>query len=331
MLIIYRIALLYRLMRKKIVVVAGLFIMSIQVYGVAPDSLGLQKAEGKWFIRHQIEQGETFYRLSVRYGVETEAIMRANSNISVLSVGQEVRIPFSESPYFEHQVTSGQTMYAIATKYNVTVDDLKTWNNMASADIQPGDILRLENVNTKTQTEVVAKPATSPTWSVHIVTGGETLYAISKQYAVPVDSLKSWNYLTSNEIEEGMYLRYMAKEVEMEAQIEPVASMEVVSSEPVELPYDVVQLPWKEERGLAALIDGQDVDDKFLALHRSAPNGTILMVRNEMNDQVVFVRVIGQLPDTGANDKLIVKISKPAWENIHAVNSRFRVKVSYQE
>lgn len=50
--------------------------------------------------------------------------------------------------------------------------------------------------------------------------------------------------------------------------------------------------------------------DMFLALHRTAPVGTIMQVRNQMNDLSVFVKVIGKLPDTGANDKVVVKISK---------------------
>ena len=83
-----------------------------------------------------------------------------------------------------------------------------------------------------------------------------------------------------------------------------------------------------EERGMAELISG-DETTKYLALHRTAPKGTILTVINELNDQVVFVRVIGMLPETGDNEKVVVKISKAAWENLGAVNKKLRVKVTY--
>ena len=80
---------------------------------------------------------------------------------------------------------------------------------------------------------------------------------------------------------------------------------------------------------MAELIEGSTESSKYLALHRNAPKGTILMVMNELNNQVVFVRVIGPLPDTGLNNKVVVKISKAAWQKLGAVNKRFRVKVSY--
>jgi LysM repeat protein len=81
--------------------------------------------------------------------------------------------------------------------------------------------------------------------------------------------------------------------------------------------------------GLAELIDGTQGNEKYLALHRTAPVGTIIQVKNLMNDLSVFVKVIGKLPDTGANDKLVVKISNKAYERLAAVDKKFRVEVSY--
>ena len=85
----------------------------------------------------------------------------------------------------------------------------------------------------------------------------------------------------------------------------------------------------KVEVGLAESIGDSGENDMFLALHRTAPVGTIMQVRNQMNDLSVFVKVIGKLPDTGANDKLVVKISRKAYERLAAIDKRFRVEVSY--
>lgn len=54
-----------------------------------------------------------------------------------------------------------------------------------------------------------------------------------------------------------------------------------------------------------------------------------MQVRNEMNNLSVFVKVVGKLPDTGANDKLVVKITQKAYERLAAVDKRFRVEVTY--
>jgi rare lipoprotein A (peptidoglycan hydrolase) len=81
------------------------------------------------------------------------------------------------------------------------------------------------------------------------------------------------------------------------------------------------------ETGMAEVISGEN--NKFLALHKTAPIGTILQVKNIMNSQTVYVRVIGKLPETGANDKVVVRISQKAYQRLAALDNRFRVEVSY--
>ena len=80
---------------------------------------------------------------------------------------------------------------------------------------------------------------------------------------------------------------------------------------------------------MAELIPQADDKNKYLGLHKTAPIGTILQVKNIMNGQNVYVRVIGKLPDTGANEKVIVRISKKAYQRLAALDNRFRVEVSY--
>ena len=54
-----------------------------------------------------------------------------------------------------------------------------------------------------------------------------------------------------------------------------------------------------------------------------------MQVKNEMNNQTVFVRVVGTIPNTGDNAKVILKISKKAYDRLGAVDSRFPVELSY--
>lgn len=80
-----------------------------------------------------------------------------------------------------------------------------------------------------------------------------------------------------------------------------------------------------KEGGLAELIEGTDGNRKYLALHRTAKVGTILKVRNELNNREVFVRVRGELPNIGANTNVIIKISKSAYDRLGAIDPKFRV------
>jgi len=64
-------------------------------------------------------------------------------------------------------------------------------------------------------------------------------------------------------------------------------------------------------------------------MHRTAPIGTIMQVKNEMNNLTVFVRVIGKLPDTGENTNVTIRISKTAYDRLGAIDKRFPVEISY--
>lgn len=81
--------------------------------------------------------------------------------------------------------------------------------------------------------------------------------------------------------------------------------------------------------GVAEMIDGADGSGKYLALHRTAPIGTLVLVRNAFNNQSVWVKVIGRLPDTGVNDKILVKLSQQAFAKLSPEDRRFRAEVSY--
>ena len=80
---------------------------------------------------------------------------------------------------------------------------------------------------------------------------------------------------------------------------------------------------------MAELIEGTEGGRKYLALHRTAKTGSIIKIRNELNNREVFVRVAGPLPNTGVNDNLVVKISRSAYERLGAMDPRFRVEVTY--
>jgi rare lipoprotein A (peptidoglycan hydrolase) len=68
---------------------------------------------------------------------------------------------------------------------------------------------------------------------------------------------------------------------------------------------------------------------KYLVLHRTAPVGTIMRIKNEENDITIFARVVGTLPETGDHSKLVIKLSQAAFDQLKAVNSRFPVEILY--
>ena len=68
---------------------------------------------------------------------------------------------------------------------------------------------------------------------------------------------------------------------------------------------------------------------KYLVLHRTAPVGSVIRVKNEENELTIFARVVGVLPDIGDNSKLLIKLSQAAFDQLKAVNPRFPVEIAY--
>lgn len=332
------------------------------VCAVNIDSLGIEKRSGQWMILHRVESGETIYGIARRYEVELDEVRGVNpGSAGGISVGQVLQVPYSTLDFVIHQVRAGETLYAISRRYGISTKEIRQWNDMTTLEIQVGDFLRIYEAHVPEAHEVLATAAlvavtTDEVEEVedeveemedgeemvesfqtveegsHRVLQGETVYSISRTYGISESDLRSWNYLDGNELEVGalLLITNFAEEYEdEESQITeyiPTDSPFVSDTTTVAL-FPQVTIPFEMEQGLAEVIQGFDESEKYLALHRTAENGSLLMIRNEMNDQMVFVRVVGPLPDTGLNDKVVIKISKSAWEKIHAVNPKLRVKV----
>ena len=85
-----------------------------------------------------------------------------------------------------------------------------------------------------------------------------------------------------------------------------------------------------KEEGMGLWLNNNDLNQaKSVALHRSAPVGTILKVTNPMSKKSIFVKVVGSFADTAENKNAVVIISKSAAELIGALDQRFRVELSY--
>lgn len=67
--------------------------------------------------------------------------------------------------------------------------------------------------------------------------------------------------------------------------------------------------------------------DKMVGLHPTYPIGTRLLVKNKANGGTVIIKIIGTLPNTAENEKLIIKLSQAACKAIKATGKRFSVEL----
>lgn len=307
--------------------VAFLFIvLGVGFLKAAPlDSIGSEVINGKVYVLHQVEEGETVYSISQKYRVNMRKIVAVSPEVKKgLTVGMVIRVPYvggkvSKSNETHHIVKAGETLYGISRMYNASVDQLMKWNELESTALAIGQQLTVSG------NAVVLKPEREVTEKgnlIHIVEQGEGLYGIARIYNVTVDDLIKWNQLQSTSLSIGQKLI-----VGLNAKGNYVHPIRIdTTQESLGRRYEVEKVL---ESGLAATIDGSDNTNKYLALHRTARVGTIIAVLNEMNDQMVFVRVVGKLPNTGVNNKVIIRISDSAYKKLGAIDPKFRVKLSY--
>ena len=361
---------IYHFMKKYTFFLFIIFCLSYQGFSLSiysTDSLGMTTKDGKSFILHEVEAGETLYALSRKYGIDVQSIKNANSESVVsLKVGQKVFIPFhKKTPLKEsklHTVKSSETLYSISRQYNLKVEDIKKWNNLTGNSISIGQQLIVGGISTNTSKEAqnIQEPVNDQ--KTHTVGQSQTLYSISRMYGVTTDQLVEWNNLKSNTLDIGQVLIVSDPVEPLESESSSNSSMlpvtenndnKEVKTETPTAPKpnealvigattteinknsdgeeDIIEEPVEKivQKGLAEVIENTTETKKYLALHREAPIGTIMQVRNEMNNQSVFVRIVGQIPPTGENSKVILKISEKAYDRLGAVDKRFPVEISY--
>jgi hypothetical protein len=84
------------------------------------------------------------------------------------------------------------------------------------------------------------------------------------------------------------------------------------------------------ENGTAAVIDDEDQSqEKYFALHRTAPVGTIIRVLSMSNSRKVYVKVTGKLQDSPDNSGIILKMSKASAEKLDVAGRSFSVNLLY--
>ncbi len=335
-----------------------LILVSVSFFNpeIRQDSIGMETINGKQFVIHQVGAGETLYAISKRYGVTVDQILEYNTTADAgLEINQILKVPYVRRVPKKavsgntHIVAEKETLFSISRQYGVTIDELKQWNNLSDNALALGQELVIKKKNAIALVTPPLEMKSART--VHTVTAKETMYSITRQYGITAAQLMEWNSLPSDEVKIGQTLFVVqpiynqsqtaptvviapaTQQIEIPAIVEnklpPVSTTPVETTPTIRISEGVRGTDEVVEAGLAELIEGTEGNRKYLALHRTASVGTILKIRNEMNSREVFVRVMGKLPDTALTDKLVIKISKSAYDRLGAIDPRFRVEVTY--
>ena len=383
-------------MKTYLIVPASLLLLSGFTYATSArplpsppatvaDSVGIEKRDGKRFILHRVDQGQTLYSIARRYGRSVGDLKAANPDIKEsVRYDQVVRIPIEKGTLSRkqekaidkairqeekqvereakihnetnapapasaekntkktvdparagiHVVEPGQTLYSLAGRYGVSQSDIRKWNNLGNDNVLIGQALIVsERAYQARNPSTPITPAPAPSKSVDPPTR-----------PTPTKSTEPKPATRPEPKPERPAQRHTDEPVADNRRPDGNATTErpdrnagtkSAETDVVELPRpgNDAPMPTRGRRvstsGVAEMIDGADDSGKYLALHRTAPIGTLVQVRNEFNNQSLWVKVIGRLPDTGVNDKILVKLSAQAFAKLSPDDRRFRAEVSY--
>jgi LysM repeat protein len=291
---------------------------------------------------HKVAPGETLFSISKQYGTTVSEIMQWNKlQGNDLSVGQSLVIQnVADTPAPVVQESKAVPPVVQATKEKAVGEKpaaVKTKEEVKSSSAQIPTSLPTTAPSTSPAVSGRALPGE---WISHTVSQGETLFSIAQKYEAKVEDLITWNSLSSNNLNIGQKIK-VGRETADPAKVPVVTSSvpviinngktegQLTTTRPEVGSGESTAYKNIKETGMAEVIEGTGNHKKYLVLHRSAPVGTIMRVRNEENDITIFARVVGKLPETGDNNRLVIKVSKAAYDQLRAVNARFRVEISY--
>ena len=152
---------------------------------------------------YTVKAGDTVYGISKQFGVEAIDISTLNNlNGSVIQIGQVLKIPTktgsNPNGLFTYTVKKGDSLYSIARVYETTVDEIKKLNKLSSNSLSIGQQLLIP--------ETDFSVTTKPNYTTYTVKRGDTLYSISKQYNIPINTIIVDNALQNNVLSIGQVL-----------------------------------------------------------------------------------------------------------------------------
>ena len=278
------------------------FALFIGTASAAIDSVSVENLNGKKNIVHKVEAKETYYSIARKYNVTPQSVIQFNSNKS-LQIGAIIRVP-TERPFEESKIINDENKPESNTSAKIAVIDYK-------------------------------------------VGPREYLLARAKKFNTTVEDLKTLNNLSSNNLSIGQIIKVPFGSASSEQLAPPPAppldipklesrpvSASVDSSksasERLKLPVARYGLREVNERGLAIWIEDENLDGtKMLALHQTAPIGTVIKITNPMTGKSTFAKVVGKFTQNESSKDAIIVLTKATADLIGALDKRFQAILIY--
>ncbi|MEN9331956.1 MAG: hypothetical protein RLZZ94_1046 [Bacteroidota bacterium] len=315
-------------------------------FSFAQEEPKVKWKDGEKYIVHEIKKGDTWSGLSRKYKTSVKLLQQINPKSMELKYGFVVLIPYDNylnSIKGDNRVVQANEKSSQSNSKESGVIDSKASNGLldtSNTSTNGGFNAIKKNAdknkdNTKTSNETIS----------YKVQSGETLFGIAKRYKLNYNDLAKFNSLKSTNVKAGQVIKIPVKynapstehvtdvnsDIKSDTGHAGLENLQKDSSSTITSAYQEINGTIIEQGVATWLMDaGTGRNEKFYALHRTAPIGTIIKVKNAMTNRSVFVKVVGVLPDTGDNHDVLIKITQSAARRIGIIDSRFRVEISYK-
>jgi len=164
--------------------------------------------DGRSYIVHRVEAGQTLFAISRSYAVPVDALVQANPGSEAgLSIGQELLVPrdavvrkeartapiMLRDGELQHTVAKRETLFGIARSYGVDINALLERNPELNAGLREGMIVVVPMGEVTGQPESVVRPAVAEELVEHVVQPGETLFGLGQRYGVGPERIRAAN------------------------------------------------------------------------------------------------------------------------------------------
>ncbi len=296
--------------------------------------------EGKPYTVHQVKQGETFYSIAQTYKIQVDSLRTVNRLTDVMAAirpGDMLVVPLyatkPENPTVPvapvvappvvppanntkgnttHTVVTGETLYSVARLYpHTTVAAIKELNQLEVEGLSIGQVLVIPAANApKTEAPKVAPQPVKTTAPVDT----QAIYKPSGIQSVSPTAAPNPADAVVNDMDDNATVASF--DMKMYADLEGKFKSQPGKSETI--------------KGTAIWMDDPSHENqyRFYAMHKTAPVGTVLKVKNLMNGREVYVKVIGKLASNKSNETIIVKVSGGAARYLNVLDDRFMVEMT---
>jgi LysM repeat protein len=304
---------------KRYVQVLLLLALPALAYAQAPDSLFVVQDGAGWSIRHRVKPKETIFLLSRRYYAPPAVIAEANGKTysDGLTTNAIVMIPtgpfnwlglspgsMSQIKPVYYKIEHGDRLYQIARQAGTSKKDLMARNSLLTDSPPPGRVLFVGWLKFDKST-IPADPL--PQKPVLVKQQGKTL--------VPPQKKDTPKYV-----------------------LPPVKDVAVLDDPPVPKLNPTLEDLWNEQTQSGASAITEKATAGFFntgssaamyAFHNAAARGTIIRIRNLNNDKVIYVKVLGTLPNTKAFIGCTVGLTNAAKAALDVRDQKAFCEVSY--